>query len=245
LPYLTANYLERKWVILYTHLNFDEEMGFGIEKSAEAAMSQWTDVRALLIPSDQITDKVKKLKTLDFYGDGVDIPSVGQCWLTEYPWHPSYIAADLSCRRNDTWFGDLHDEGFFLPACELADDSKKILLPAPTLLSQLSDLINDHLSSPKLMPDGSMQIQDSSGQCVVVGSRQSGAVLMIDQTVLMKYLEVQSCGLVWAVLSEKSAWNGSHHVGGLARQGAVYVLESDGKISGSLTIGKNESPETT
>jgi hypothetical protein len=65
-------------------------------------MSQWVDVRVFLIPNSKLK-ALKILRSKDFYGDGVDIPGVRQCGISEYPWHPAFVEIDEYCRNNDTW----------------------------------------------------------------------------------------------------------------------------------------------
>ena len=76
-----------------------------------------------------------------------------------------------------------------------------------------------------------------------MGSTQGQRVLVVDQIAMLQYLLEKNYALVWAVLSEKSAWNGTAHAGGISRQSAVYVLADDGEISGGHTVTKTESPE--
>lgn len=242
-PYLKIDHEYRRWVVLYTHLNFDENMGFGVERFTAAQMSQWIDVRALLIPKAELSPQLQVLRSVDFWGDGCDVPKASQCWVSEYPWHPLFQYADKDCLHNHTWLRDLSDDGFYLPVCEVSDDDRHVLLPAPSLHRDLGVALGHPLSAPMLTASGSMEIHDNTGRCIVKASAQKGAVLMIDETVVMQYLRARDLTLVWAVLSEKSAWDGANHVGGLVNQSAVYVLEADGRISGGHTIGNREPPE--
>ncbi|MES2386268.1 MAG: hypothetical protein V4593_17115 [Pseudomonadota bacterium] len=241
--YLRIDHEQRRWLILHAHLNFDEGLGFGVERRTSAQMSQWIDVRAFLIPKAELLKRLKVLRSVDFFGDGCDIPKASQCWVSEYPWHPAFQDVDEYCLNNHTWFRGLNDKGFYLPVCEISDDDRNVLLPAPSLHKDLGVALGHPLSAPTLTATGFMEILDQSGRCVVKGSAQQRSVLMIDETVLMQYLTARSLALVWAVLSEKSAWNGSMHVGGLSNQSAVYVMEVDGRISGGHTVGRKESPE--
>ncbi len=241
--YLRADHEQRRWVVLHAHLNFDEGLGFGVERSTSAQMSQWIDVRAFLIPKAGLPKRLKVLRSVDFYGDGCDIPKASQCWVSEYPWHRSFQDVDEYCLNNHTWFRGLNDKGFYLPVCEISDDDRNVLLPAPSLHKDLGVALGHRLSAPTLTASGLVEIRDQSGRCVIKASAQQRSVLMIDEAVLIQYLTARDLALVWAVLSEKSAWNGSTHVGGLAHQSAVYVLEVNGRISGGHTVGSKESPE--
>jgi hypothetical protein len=241
-PYLTVNHDGKNWIVLNAHLNFDEELGFGVEQFRSAQMSQWVDVRAFLIPKTDLAKKLKVLRGIDFFGDGCDIPEAHGCWALEYPWHPVFAEVDESCRLNETWVSGRMQK-FFLPCCEISNDSKHVQLPAPTLHKELGEVLGEKLSAPRLVQSGSMEICGQDGRCVFLGSTTGGRVLVVDQTAISKYVVKKDCALVWAVLSEKSAWNGSAHVGGLARQSAVYVMDDDGSISGGLTFNKNEPPE--
>jgi len=235
-PYLKITLEQRRWVVLHTHLDLREDMGFGVEQHTVAQMSQWLDVRAFLVSIALLSKRLKTLKASTFMGNGCDIPRVTQCWLTEYPWHPSFQQADQECLKNDSWFRGLSDNGFYLPVCEISDDNRHVLLPAPSFHQDLGAVLGHPLSAPTLDASGLMEILDHSGRCIVKASTKQGAVLMIDETVLLKYLNTRGLALVWAVLSEKSAFDGSNHVGGMADQSAVYVLGEDGCISGEHTI---------
>ncbi|MDO8778035.1 MAG: hypothetical protein Q7K57_56830 [Burkholderiaceae bacterium] len=241
-PYLKLEYEQRKWIVLHTHLSFEEELGFGVERFKSAQMSQWIDVRVFLIPKSQLAAKLKVLRGKDFYGDGCDIPQAHQCWISEYPWHPAFANIDENCRNNETWLRGLKQH-FFLPVCEISNESKHVLLPAPTLHRELGAALDAPLSAPRLTSTGLMEIHDDDGRCVFRGSTQDGRLLVVDQTVIMQYLAKNNYALVWAVLSEKSAWNGSTHVGGLARQSAVYVLDDHGNISGGHAVQHKDAPE--
>lgn len=242
-PYLKKEDARKKWIVLHTHLNFDEKMGFGVEQATDAQMSQWIDVRAIFVPRKKLSMQLKKLRKKDFFGDGCDVPRVSQCWVSEFPWHPSFQEVDEECLCNQTWFRDVSEDGFYLPVCEVSDDDRRVLLPAPTLHRELSAILGQSLSAPKLTAKGSMEIHDQTGLCIIKASTQVEAILMIDQSVLMKYLSAQDLALVWAVISEKSAWNTTMHVGGLANQSAVYVLHEDGIVSGGHTVGERVLPE--
>lgn len=242
-PYLKIDHEQRRWVVLHVHLNFEEDIGFGVERFTAAQMSQWIDVRALLLSKADFSERLKALQSKDFLGDGCDVPHVSQHWVTEYPWHHAFQELDKECLSNDTWFRGLNDDGFYLSVCEISDDDRHVLLPAPSLHRDLGTVLGHPLSAPTLTAGGLMEILDYSGRCVVKASAQHGAVLMIDEEVLMQYLRARGLVLVWAVLSEKSAWDGSNHVGGMADQSAVYVLDDDGRISGGHTVGNKEPPE--
>jgi hypothetical protein len=241
-PYLVVEYEERKWIVLHTHLNFEEELGFGVERFKSAQMSQWVDVRAFLIPKSQLATNLKVLRGKDFFGDGCDIPQAYQCWISEYPWHPVFADTDESCRNNETWLRGLKQQ-LFLPVCEISNESKHVLLPAPTLHRELGATLDAPLSAPRLTSAGLMEIHDRNGRCVFRSFTQDGRWLMVDQMAIMPYLAKHNYALVWAVLSEKSAWNGSIHVGGLARQSAVYVLDDHGNISGGHAVQHKDAPE--
>ena len=241
-PYLTVDHDQRKWIVLHTHINFDEELGFGAERFKSAQMSQWVDVRVFLIPKSEVSQKLKVLRSKDFFGDGCDIPEAHQCWISEYPWHPAFTEIDESCRSNETWLRGLQ-QSFFLPVCEISNESKHVLLPAPTLHRGLGAALGQPLSAPRLTSNGSMEIHSSDGRCIFRGSSQGGRVLVVDQMAMLQYLAKQNYALVWAVLSERSAWNGSAHVGGISLQSSVYVMDDHGQITGGHTVKKNDAPE--
>jgi hypothetical protein len=234
-PYLAMLSHEQSWIILHTHLNFDEELGFGLERFDSAQMSQWVDVRAFLIPNAKVTSALKTLRRKDFYGDGVDIPGVRQCAISEYPWHPAFAEVDESCLNNETWLGGTK-ESFFLPVCEISDDAKTVPLPAPTLYKEMSEALGESLSAPRLSASGDVVIGADSGRTVFKSSTHKGGMLMVDEESIVRYLKAQECTLVWCVLSEKSAWDGNSHAGGLSRQSAVYVLGQDGGIVGGQSV---------
>lgn len=242
-PYLRLEHEQRRWVVLHTHLNFDEELGFGEERFATAQMSQWIDMRAFLIPKIDLSKRLTVLRSGNFYGDGCDVPKASQCWVSEYPWHPSFQEVDEYCLDNHTWFRGRKGKGFYLPVCEISDDDRSVMLPAPSLYHDLGKVLGTPLAAPRLAETGFMEIADHAGRCVIKACGRSGPVLLIDEEVLERYLIARGLVLVWTVLSEKSAWNGAKHVGGLANQSAVYVLGSEGRISGGHTVGHKESAE--
>lgn len=88
-----------------------------------------------------------------------------------------------------------------------------------------------------------MEIHDRDGRCIFRGSTQDGRLLVVNKMAIMQYLAKHDYALVWAVLSEKSAWNGLIHVGGLARQSAVYLLDDHGNISGGHAVQHKDAPE--
>jgi hypothetical protein len=241
-PYLTMHHEQQKWLVLHAHLNFNESLGFGVERFKAAQMSQWIDVRVFLIPKSELSKKLKILRGKDFFGDGCDIPKAYQCWISEYPWHSALTEVDVDCRNNETWLRGL-TQRFFLPVCELSDEEKHVLLPAPSLHRELGTVLGDPLSAPTLTSSGSMEIHSHDGCCIFRSSTQDGRVLAVDSSAMRQYLTAHKYALVWAVLSEKSAWDGSAHVGGLSRQSAVYVMDEQGGISGGPSCGKKEAPE--
>jgi hypothetical protein len=234
-PYLSMVSEKQRWIVLHTHLNFDEELGFGLERYESAQMSQWVDVRAFLIPKSKLKGALKILKRKDFYGDGVDIPSVRQCGISEYPWHPAFAEVDESCRNNETWVGGTK-QSFFLPVCEISDDAKTVPLPAPTLYKEMSDALGESVSAPRLTASGDVVISTDSGRTIFKSSTHKGGMFMVDEESIIRYLNAQERTLVWCVLSEKSAWDGHSHAGGLSRQSAVYVLGEDGGIVGGQSV---------
>ncbi|MDR3369079.1 ATP-binding protein [Rhodoferax sp.] len=241
-PYLTVEHKQQKWIVLKAHLTFDEEPGFGVERFKAAQMSQWIDVRVFLIPKSQLSKKLKVLRGKDFFGDGCEVPEVHQCWISEYPWHPAFAEIDESCRRNETWVSELRQR-FFLPVCEVSNESKHVLLPAPTLHRELGAVLGGALSAPRLTSNGAMEIHGRDGRCIFRSSSSGGRMLMVNQTAMLQYMEAQSYALVWALLAEKSAWNGSAHVGGISVQSAVYVMDGHGHITGGHTVNKYDEPE--
>ena len=234
-PYLSMLHEKQKWLVLHTHLNFDEELGFGRERFKSAQMSQWIDVRAFLIPNSKLKAQLKFLQGRDFYGDGVDVPLVRQCWVSEYPWHPAFIEVDENCRSNETWMRRT-GQRFFLPVCEISEDAKKMLLPAPSLYHEIGALLGEPLSAPRLNSLGEMEISANNGRIIFKSSTHSSHTIMVDEESMIQYLSTHSYTLVWGVLSEKSAWDGDSHAGGLARQSAVYVLKKEGNIVGGNSV---------
>jgi hypothetical protein len=241
-PYLTVQHEQQKWLVLHAHLNFDESLGFGAERFNTAQMSQWIDVRVFLIPKSEFSKKLKVLRGKDFFGDGCDIPKAYQCWISEYPWHFALTEVDINCRNNETWLRGLKQR-FFFPVCEISNEEKHVLLPAPSLHRELGTVLGDPLSAPRLTSSGSMEIHSRDGRCIFRGSTQDGRVLVVDASAMRQYLATHKYALVWAVLSEKSAWDGSAHAGGLSRQSAVYVMDEQGNISGGPSCEKKDAPE--
>lgn len=242
-PYLKSSHQSRSWVVLYTHLNVDESVGFGVDRTDSAQMSQWIDVRAFLVPNAEFRSRLGALRKRDFFGEGCDVPSGPQCWVSEYPWHPLFREVDEDCLNNRTWLRGLNDDGLYLPVCEISDDDRLVLLPAPSFHRDLGVVLGRPLSAPTGAADGTIEILESSGRCVVKSSAQEAPVLMVDEKALQQFLRAKKLTLVWAVLSEKSAWNGAKHVGGLANQSAVYVLGDDGCVSGGHTVGSKVPAE--
>jgi len=238
-PYLSILHEDHIWLVLHTHLNFEEELGFGCERFQSGQMSQWVDVRVFLIPNSKLKAQLKILRSKDFYGDGVDIPGVRQCGISEYPWHPAFVEIDEYCRNNDTWIRATKVP-LFLPTCEISDDAKTVPLPAPTLYQEIGSVLGKSLSAPRLNSLGEIEISANSGRVIFKGSTQKTSTFMVDKESMIQYLKARDCALVWVVLSEKSAWDGYSHAGGLARQSAVYVLGEDGNISGGHSVFKAE-----
>ncbi|MCC7682778.1 ATP-binding protein [Janthinobacterium sp. FW305-128] len=238
-PYLSMQHENQRWIVLHTHLNFEEELGFGRERFKSARMSQWIDVRAFLIPKSKLRVQLKILRGRDFYGEGVDVPGVRQCGISEYPWHPAFAEVDESCRNNETWTRGTKQR-FFLPVCEISDDAKTVPLPAPTLYQEIGNVLGESLSAPLLKSLGEIEISanSGSGRIIFKGSTHKGATFMVDEESIIQFLKAKDYALVWGVLSEKSAWDGHTHAGGLARQSAVYVLGEDGNILGDHTVFK-------
>jgi hypothetical protein len=238
-PYLTATIAGQNGLVLYAHIQLDEDVGFGFDKDDSAQKSQWIDVRALLVPNAQLPKYLADLRGLDFHGDGCSLPSTRQCSMVEYPWHPMFAEVDEQCRNNDTWFREL-DAGLFFPVCEVSNDAQRTLLPAPTLHRDLGAALGNPLSAPYYDADGSVRIDDASGNCIFKATADSTEQLVVSADAMRRYLVARNSTLVWAVLSEKSAWNGLIHEGGLvSHQNGVYVLGNDGKISGRLTVRHN------
>jgi energy-coupling factor transporter ATP-binding protein EcfA2 len=238
-PYLSMLHESQRWIVLHTHLNFDEELGFGRERFKSAQMSQWIDVRAFLIPKSKLKAQMKILRGKDFYGEGVDVPGVRQCGISEYPWHPAFAEVDENCRNNETWIRATKLR-FFFPVCEISDDAKTVPLPAPTLYHELGDVLRESLSAPRLNSLGEVEISDNSGRIIFKGSTYKDGTFMVDEKSIIQYLKAHEYALVWCVLSEKMAWDGYSHAGGMARQSAVYTLGEDGNISGGHSVFKAE-----
>ena len=234
-PYLSMTHESQRWIVLHTHLNFDEELGFGCDRFESAQMSQWIDVRAFLIPKTRLKAKLKILKGRDFYGEGVDIPGVRQCGISEYPWHPAFAEVDERCRNNQTWMRGAKQD-FFLPVCEISDDAKTVPLPAPTFYREMGYVLGESLSAPRLNSLRDIEISTNNGRIVFKGSTHKDGTFMVDEEAIIKYLKAHDYALVWGVLSEKSAWDGHSHAGGLARQSAVYVLGEDRGIAGGHSV---------
>lgn len=242
-PYLKVEYEQRRWVILHTHLNFSEELGFGVGGDGVTKISQWIDIRLFLVPNAEFSKRWRQIENRDFFGDGCEVPSAHQCWISEYPWHPIFAEVDAACLDNHTWFGKAQTEGYYLPVCEISEDDWRVPLLAPSLHRDLGNVLGSPLSAPNLTQQGGMEIHDASGRCIVKSSTHGATVLMVDEEVLMHYLKARNLKVVWAVLSQKSAWDGHRHVGGLATQSAAYKFADDGAVSGGLTVNERIPPE--
>jgi hypothetical protein len=241
--YLTITDDGQKWVVLHAHFQIDEQLAFGFDKGFSGRKSQWVDVRAFIVPTATLPTRLNDLRKIDFYGDGCSIPSAHQCWILEYPWHPMFVDIDEHCRNNETWLRRSNQK-LFLPVCEISADACHVSLPAPTLHRELGAVLGSPLSAPQYSDDGSVRIYGRDMRCMFKGSTQGAPYLIVNEEAMRKYLRANSCALVWGVLSEKSAWNGGNHVGGLAHQNAVYILDSEGHITGGRTLRQVDQPDT-
>lgn len=99
-----------------------------------------------------------------------------------------------------------------------------------------ANVLGESPSAPLSKSLGEIEITANSGRIVFKASTHKGATFIVDEESMIQFLNAKDYALVWGVLSEKSAWDGHIHAGGLARQSAVYVLGEDGGISGGQLV---------
>lgn len=242
IPFLTMQDEKNQWIFLKNHHSFREEPQFGSERFKSAEMSQWIDIRVFLVPKSELSETLESLRGKDFFGNGVDVPDVHQCWVSEYPWHPSLIGIDEDCLEGGRWLHEIKERAF-LPVCSISNDSNTILLPAPSLHRGMGEALGTLLSAPQLNANGDIFIDDQKGRCIFKSDIHDEKGLLVEKSAMMQYLRYKKYALVWAVLSEKMAWDGHTHAGGIAIQNAVYVLEDDGEVSGGHTVRIYDAPE--
>jgi NACHT domain len=235
-PYLTSATQADQWLTLYSHLNFKEPVGFGVSTDRIARKGQWIDIKAFLIPTAALDEVLSKLRNNSFYGDGLDLPEAHQCWVTEYPWHSSFEAVDEACLASTKWLRN-QDLQVFAPVCRTHDDQHEdsitVTLPAPTLHTQMSELLGG-LSIPHFADGQSISILDLANDVVFQGGVKKSK-LLVNKVAMRKWLYAYRCTLIWCAISEKSAWDGRSHIGGISNQSAVYVLNPNGEIEGGMT----------
>ncbi len=228
--YLHVSIAERPRVVLHAHLNYEEELDFGVTQDKAESGGQWIDIRSFVVPRDHVAPLVERLRTRTFWGHGCDLPKAYECWPSEYPWHAMLDAVEETCSEGYPWLastdGPLHGT-----ACSLETGGSRFTVPSPGIVREVGKSESGPLSAPRPSNEVGYQIDTSAGAPVLWGSVEGDSLLAVDFDTLTGWLTERNWSLVWCVLSERRAMKGYDFLAAESHMSAVFVLEPDGSLA--------------
>lgn len=228
--YLHVSIADKPRLVLHAHINYEEELAFGVTRDKSEIGCQWIDVRSFIVPSDHAAHLVESLRTRTFWGHGCALPLAYKCWPSEYPWHVMLDAVEETCSEGYPWLrstdGPLHGT-----ACSLESEETRFTVPAPGIVRELGKSATGALSAPRPCDEVGYRIDTSSGSPVFWGTVQGSSMLAVDFDVLSGWLAEKNWSLVWCVLSERRATKGYGFLAAESHMSVAFVLGPDGSLS--------------
>jgi hypothetical protein len=195
--------------------------------AAEGRLKMWMHVRSWLVKEADLPQFMKGVKKIHFWGHGCESVNLGEGWIGEYPWGRPFAETKSFCAEPDEWIKAIGIQH----ARTTCDWSTRdgFSVPSP----QLCDLLSLRWSGHRahfLGPEGQVAAFQTGK---LDRSESNPCVVRLD--VLRDGLRRARFSIVWAVLAERSCWDGSNFVGDVrAEFSSIYTLGREG-ICGGLT----------
>lgn len=225
LPYLNVSIDGAPRLVLSGHFSLSEELPFGRSRMNSEHTSQWVDVRSFIVPIKYVDLLASQLTDLDFWGKGVELPRVYDCWLSEYPWHPMLDSVTEACASGSPWLRPLFRRGVLHgTACSLDSEERHFVLPSPVLFEAMSRSAVGPLAAPRHAEVPGYRIDDRQGEAIFWGSADNReTILAADYGKLMACLSEGQFALMWCCLSEKRLSHDSDSQAAESSQSSVIV----------------------
>ncbi len=227
--YLHVSIAERPRLVLHAHINYEEELDFGVTRDRAESGGQWIDVRSFVTPRDHVARLVERLRTRTFWGHGCDLPKAYECWPSEYPWHVMLDAVEESCSEGYPWLA-LTDGPLHGTACSLESEGSRFTVPSPGIVREMGKSAMGPLSAPRPFGEAGYRIDTSSSAPVFWGSVHGSSLLAVDFDALSGWLAERNWSLLWCVLSERRATRGYGFLAAESHTSTIFVLEPDGSL---------------
>lgn len=189
---------------------------------------QFIHFRSWVVPKGELAQRVQFLRKMHFWGDGVQLLRFGSEGLGEYPWSSRFESLREAC-ENQGDFGGRFPPGFVHTVAEYSEGDASASVPSPQLAGMLG----------VKWTGNDFNFANKDGKVVALCPPKSGSPCLVDRSCLLEMLKQRNLTLVWALVGERHC-HGELATGSIADKimsfSGVYVLESDGAVSGGVTV---------
>lgn len=219
-------------LLLNAWFSWDEPETYPPRTRNAGECHQFMHFRSWLVPRKELAQRMKLLRRMHFWGDGVQLPEFHREGLGEYPWSPRFERVRRDCADQDN-FGGEFPPGFVHTVAEYSEADASASVPSP----QLADLLGAKWTG------NDFNFANADGRVVAFAPRRppksSTPPCLVDRAFLLKALAKNKLALVWALVGERSCF-GEMATGSVADKvtsfSGVFFLEPDGSVSGGLTV---------
>lgn len=232
LSWPTVPGLEGPALLLNAWMSWDAPEPYPPRTRDEGKCHQFIHFRSWLVSKKELAQKLKFLRKMHFWRDGVRLPEFGSEGLGEYPWSSRFERLRQACAGQKR-FGGEFPPGFTQTVATYSEGGASASVPSP----QLAELLGVKWTGTDFA------FSESDGKVVAFAPRQSSGSstppCLVERARLMEALAKHKLSLIWVLVGERNCF-GEMATGSVADKMAsfsgVYVLEPDGSISGGLTV---------
>jgi hypothetical protein len=219
-------------LLLNAWFSWDEPEPFPPRTGDAGKYYQFIHVRSWLVPRTELAERLRFLRKMHFWGDGVQLPQFGSEGLGEYPWSSRFDRLREACADNGD-FGGKFPPGFLHTVAEYSESDASASVPSP----QLAKLLGVTWTG------SDFNFADARGVLVAFTPRRppkaGSTPCLVDYSRMLEMLKKNGLALIWGVVGERNCF-GDMATGSVADKlmsfSGVYVLEPDGKVTGGLTM---------
>jgi len=214
-------------VLLNAWFSWDEPEPYPPRTRDMVKCRQFMHFRSWLVPQKKLAQRLKFLRAMHFWGDGVWLPEFGTEGFGEYPWASRFERVRRECSIQER-FGGKFPQGFTHTVAVYSENGVSASVPSP----QLAELLGVQWSGRDF------NFSDSVGEPVSLSlwhpSQASPPPCLVDQAYLLETLEKHKLALIWALVGDRRCYS-ERGASQLMSFSGVFTLARDGRIRGGIT----------
>jgi len=220
--------LKGPFVLLNAWFSWDEPEPYPPRTREMGKCRQFMHFRSWIVPQKEVLQRLKLLREMHFWGDGVWLPEFGREGLGEYPWSSRFECLRQECAKQER-FGGEFPPGFVHTVAVYSEGGVSASLPSPQLMKVLS----------VKWTGNNFNFYAASGEVVAFSpwhpSQSDASPCLVNQAYLLEILAKHKLALIWALVGDRRCYSETGGANLMSFSG-VFTLTSSSRIRGGITI---------